>query len=672
MNKKIMFILTLCSTFLFFQKVNAETVNYTYTNDFSESIGNSNNLVSNVEGTAKVLENSLYMVNGTYAKYTVNSNLLVDKLIFEFDFKKNNSDSYSRLLYLGGINREIEIKGSSNTMYIKGDVSAGWLQNEWNHMKIEYNNSSIKYYVNDVMIKEENYTGIITFIQFGKGSSESNYFNGWIDNLNIYATTEKLDDSILPIDNAWFKGRIKIDSSSKSVYVKSNIDDDYTLLFQYTKKYFVLSEKFGSISFVESDNDSFYYSKECSYNSESFTCFLNKNGDTNIFHTLEYSLSSKSKIRDMPIGESYGIDNVKKANVNIYSLSDNSVLYSKNYNMPDTDITITEEEVYKETILDKDYITAVKINISFSNINNDIYAYMYKFSDEYNWSTITLTSSSSFSKKYEKNGTLYVKIVDKNTNDIVVSKTYTLSKIEEKPNAPVKEDTINTSPGKNDVIFHKCTINLEVGYALCKIEFNNFDNDTYKYFYRVGDEAYIHIVPDEKTKVLPKVYDDSLLLNTNDDISLYKKWTDAKENPNQYLLPITVYKNTTISVARQNRNDNSVQYYTFTITSFNENAELNQILDFFNNVFFSKLGFIHQTKEIITNFFAFSFDENAEPPSFTFDLSFINLKPVTVNMEVDNSTRLLVHSLIKTFASIFLLITFTKQMVNFANHQKEE
>ncbi len=53
-----------------------------------------------------------------------------------------------------------------------------------------------------------------------------------------------------------------------------------------------------------------------------------------------------------------------------------------------------------------------------------------------------------------------------------------------------------------------------------------------------------------------------------------------------------------------------------------------------------------------------------------FDLSFINLKPVTVKMEIDSSTRLLVHSLIKTFASIFLLLTFTKQMVNFANHQK--
>ncbi len=41
-------------------------------------------------------------------------------------------------------------------------------------------------------------------------------------------------------------------------------------------------------------------------------------------------------------------------------------------------------------------------------------------------------------------------------------------------------------------------------------------------FYRVGDEAYTSVVPDSKTKVLPKVYDDSLLLNTNDDISLYK------------------------------------------------------------------------------------------------------------------------------------------------------
>ncbi len=102
------------------------------------------------------------------------------------------------------------------------------------------------------------------------------------------------------------------------------------------------------------------------------------------------------------------------------------------------------------------------------------------------WSTITLTQSDSFTVKYEYNDTLYVQIMDKSSKKIVSSSQFTISSIDKLPDDyaydNVDNDTINTSPGKNDVIFHKCTINLEVGYALCKIEFNNFDNDTYKYF----------------------------------------------------------------------------------------------------------------------------------------------------------------------------------------------
>ena len=471
---------------------------------------------------------------------------------------------------------------------------------------------------------------------------------------------------------------IYYDDTNKQVCVSNTCID-------IKKSYFYFFWQGTELTVVQSDQDNIIVHQEnCPIpgtTNNTYFCSMNSNNNYDGFLTSTIGIQSlKITTIENFADLHYGVKgwNQLVSNVNLYN-KDSSIYFSKNLDVSintTPTVEIIKENETKVTISDKEYIKDVSLKMNFSIIDNEKYLYMYKYGEKSEWATITLTQSDSFTVKYEYNDTLYVQIMDKSSKEIVSSSQFTISSIDKLPDDyaydNVDNDTINTSPGKNDVIFHKCTINLEVGYALCKIEFNNFDNDTYKYFYRVGDEAYTSVVPDSKTKVLPKVYDDSLLLNTNDDISLYKKWTDAEENPNQYLLPVTIYKNTTISVARENRSDNSVQYYTFTITAFNENAELNQILEFLNNVFFSKLGFIHQTKEIITNFFAFSFDENAEPPIFTFDLSFINLKPVTVKMEIDNSTRLLVHSLIKTFASIFLLITFTKQMVNFANHQKEE
>ena len=224
----------------------------------------------------------------------------------------------------------------------------------------------------------------------------------------------------------------------------------------------------------------------------------------------------------------------------------------------------------------------------------------------------------------------------------------------------IKEDTINSSVGSNDVVFHKCDLSLQTGVALCEVTFNNFDNSLYKYYYKIGDSAYSIVVPNEKTAVLPEVYDTSLLIKTNDDISLYKKWQSANDENESYDLVLKIYENTTITILRENKETGDKQYYTFTITSLTESDDMSQIEQFIYNHLLSKFYFVSQFKQIIEYVSSYDFEENAKAPQFTFDLGFIGIEPVTVDMEVNEHTRLLIHGYIKLFASVMVVYTFIK------------
>ncbi len=387
---------------------------------------------------------------------------------------------------------------------------------------------------------------------------------------------------------------IYYDDTNKQVCVSNTCID-------IKKSYFYFFWQGTELTVVQSDQDNIIVHQEnCPIpgtKNNTYFCSMNSNNNYDGFLTSTIGIQSlKITTTENFADLHYGVKgwNQLVSNVNLYS-KDSSIYFSKNLDVSINTkpiVEITKENETKVTISDKEYIKDVSLKINFSLIDNEKYLYMYKYGEESEWSTITLTSSNSFSKKYEKNGTLYVQIIDKDTKEIVTSSTFSISTIDKLPEDYVEneltEDTINTSPGKNDVIFHKCNYALEYGYALCKIEINNFDNELYNYYYKVGNKAYTIFVPDEKTKVLPKVYDDSLLLNTNDDISLYKKWTDAKENPNQYLLKVKVYENTRITIARENKNTKDRQYYTFTIKNlFKENIN-SSIFDIFKNFSINK------------------------------------------------------------------------------------
>lgn len=107
----------------------------------------------------------------------------------------------------------------------------------------------------------------------------------------------------------------------------------------------------------------------------------------------------------------------------------NKLLYEANA-LPTIPTTlITKESETTVTIENETFISSVTLNIEFSLIDNDKYFYLYKFGSESEWTSITLTQSSSISLTFKTNDTLYVQVLDKTTQETVSSATFTIDSI---------------------------------------------------------------------------------------------------------------------------------------------------------------------------------------------------------------------------------------------------
>lgn len=456
---------------------------------------------------------------------------------------------------------------------------------------------------------------------------------------------------------------IYYDDTNKQVCVSNTCID-------IKKSYFYFFWQGTELTVVQSDQDNIIVHQEnCPIpgtTNHTYFCSMNSNNNYDGFLTSTIGIQSlKITTIENFADLHYGVKgwNQLVSNVNLYN-KDSSIYFSKNLDVSintKPTVEIIKENETKVTISDKEYIKDVSLKMNFSIIDNEKYLYMYKYGEESEWSTITLTQSDSFIVKYEYNDTLYVQIMDKSSKEIVSSSQFTISSIDKLPDDyiydNVDNDTVNTD---DKVIFHKCTLSLENGIALCEVTLKNYSNELYDYYYKIDNSSYSKIVPDEKTEVLPEVYDTSLFLKTNDDISLYQKWKKSTDNFVSYDFVVKLYHNSTITLMRETKDTGFKQYYTFTVTMLTEKNDMNQIEQFIYNHLLSKFYFIHQFKQIIEYVSSYDFEENSKAPSFTFNLSFIGLEPVTVDMTVDDHTRMLIHGYIELFASILVIISFIK------------
>jgi len=520
-----------------------------------------------------------------------------------------------------------------------------------------FTNLSGTRYVNTYSSKYDSSTGswkTPTATTYGITTNYNNIYYTNIDTIPVYNTSINMkydeNDGIYFEETDTSRGDLICVGTSGGGYLAYKNENTKLIEFYYnnskTNSFSYESYPYYFLSSNNANYCQFYYSAEEFYYNTT-TEYITANTTSYWIRPQTNSTEDdSSKITQDPVVYS---------SFDIYDENGNLYYSSSPQKSPTIEIIKTDEK--SVTIAEEKYITDITLNIEFSYIDINKYAYQYKYGSESEWVTV----SNSFSKTYKTNDTLYVQIIDIETHKLVTSKTYTITSINKLPDVYLDEDTINSSYDSRDVIFHKCDLSLESGIALCEITLNNVDTELYNYYHKVGDSTYKIFYPNEKTEVLPEVYDTSLLLKNNDDISLYKKWNSGTNDSNTYLLTLKIYENTTIIIMRETKETGFKQYYSYTITSLTEASDMGKIEQFIYNHLLSKFYFVNQFKQIIEYVNSYNFEEDSKAPSFTFDLSFIGLQPVTVDMEIDEHSRLLIQGYIKLFASIAVVYTFIKE-----------
>lgn len=212
-------------------------------------------------------------------------------------------------------------------------------------------------------------------------------------------------------------------------------------------------------------------------------------------------------------------------------------------------ISITEDSKTSVTILDKEYITDVTLNIEFSLIDNEKYLYMYKYGIDSEWATMTLTQSNNFSKTYSTNDTLYVQVIDRKTHDVLATSTFTISSINNIPNDD--KVTIYFQKITDDVdstLYNQCTIKQGlVSYRACETFSISFDIINYnKYIYEMSLDGGV-------------------------------TWVDVSTRLYNNFFLERIFENKTIYIRVLNRSDYSLNNAsTFTVSSIESTSELGQ------------------------------------------------------------------------------------------------
>lgn len=172
-----------------------ESYDYVVSQDFNSGSSVLHNFTT--DGDAGISDNALYL-NGSYNNYKgYTFDFSYTSFELEFDFKKTNDSAYSRLIYFIGPNLEVEVKGSSNSLYIQGEYSGNWKMNEWSHFRFVYKNKKLYIYLNDSLIRNLSCSNDITAFQIGKGASSfDNLFTGYVDNLVVRANSYAFKENI--------------------------------------------------------------------------------------------------------------------------------------------------------------------------------------------------------------------------------------------------------------------------------------------------------------------------------------------------------------------------------------------------------------------------------------------------------------------------------------------
>lgn len=321
-------------------------------------------------------------------QYNVNLDSTFD---LTFYYYKNDSSSYSRLIYLGGLNREVEIKGSSKNMYINKEITTNWKNKEWNKFRVTRDaNDLISYYSNGELIFTETSSTVISYIRFGYGSSSSsNLFNGFIDDISLYNKIyDGKEEESNPIE--YTQEKIVQDGTVYNDYYKFTL---FTSSYnkEYTYKYKIGNGAWIDVSSTIENSVNF----NVFYNSTVYMAVVDNEG--NYVYTTTYTINdlleqkeyeTPSVSYDVSYGEEFKTG-LKYANVT-FKIKNYSAAFSYHYSLDDTnDIIINNRD-----IVDSEYTYKTYQNVT-------IYFYVYDLDGNVVFNnSYTLTGVTNYDKLY--------------------------------------------------------------------------------------------------------------------------------------------------------------------------------------------------------------------------------------------------------------------------------
>lgn len=290
-------------------------------------------------------------------------------------------------------------------------------------------------------------------------------------------------------------------------------------------------------------------------------------------------------------------------NYDIYT--QDGVLYNEatfNMNVLPT-IDISKENETTVTIEDETYISSVTLNIKFSMIDNEKYLYTYKYGINSDWATITLNQSDSFTRTFNYNDTLYVQVLDRETNEVVSSSTFSINSInyDFRPYVEVNETTPTAcffyKNGQNYTICKNLNIvgkNLEDGNYISSYSYNatdwtNFENTNLTI--NENTTIYFRIINYITNEVsYTSNYTVSSIDTDISDLGVFNTYSSTYDKDTSF---ITAYIN--IYNLLEPVEDNYKIYYSFNSTSF---IDITLLLNDMTNYYQFEINNINENKTI--------------------------------------------------------------------------
>lgn len=319
----------------------------------------------------------------------------------------------------------------------------------------------------------EEYESGIDFLYNGTptssyGDSTKNYILNTLIGNKLYETYG--DYYFCHIHNGARGGSCYITDYPEQIYFKS----DYNIIVKYdaSKPVYFYYVSNGSVS---SDNS--YITEDQTINRQHFNQYNYER--TNI----ESFILKTEDGTDLKFTDGYVVEN--NTVFNSYDNELNRLTLFIQEQLPTIEITKESEEI--TTIDNVDYITAVNMKIETNVIDDTKYICMLS-TDMQDWDKYIC--SETYNYRMEKNGTLYVKIVDKVSEELITSATYTVSSIQ---SLPYKGDKVNIYFQKitekvDPTLYNQCTISQSlVNYRVCETVSISFDVINYnKYIYEMS------------------------------------------------------------------------------------------------------------------------------------------------------------------------------------------